>query len=97
MEATVKLTVKLPERLRRRAKAVAAIRGETVSAVVREALEEYVADIAQGDDLAGVSEVDGTIEADPILDMIAQFDSGQGDLAQHHDRYLADANREEDS
>jgi len=34
-----KLTVKLPELLRRQAKAVAALRGETVSDVVHEALE----------------------------------------------------------
>jgi len=38
----VKLTVKLPEDLRRQARAVAALRGETVSEVVREALAEYV-------------------------------------------------------
>jgi len=39
-----KLTVNLPEALRRRARAVAALRGETVSDVVRTALEAYIAE-----------------------------------------------------
>ena len=37
-----KLTVALPEDLRRRARAVAALRGEAISDVVRSALERYV-------------------------------------------------------
>lgn len=49
MEA--KLTVKLPEDLRRRAKALAALRGETVSQVVREALLRYVGTGETPDDL----------------------------------------------
>lgn len=93
MDATVKLTVKLPEKLRRRAKAAAAMRGETVSAVVREALEEYVADVTQGTDIAATSEADATAEADPLLEIIAQFDSGRGDLATRHDEYLVTAER----
>jgi len=39
-----RLTVNLPESLRRKAKAAAALRGETVSGVIREALAEYVAE-----------------------------------------------------
>ena len=39
-----KLTVNLPEDLRRRAHAKAALRGETVSDVVRAALQAYVED-----------------------------------------------------
>lgn len=39
----VKLVIKLPESLRRRAKARAAMEGTTVSDVVRERLEEYAA------------------------------------------------------
>ena len=39
-----RLTVNLPESLRRKAKAAAALRGETVSGVVQEALAEYVAE-----------------------------------------------------
>lgn len=37
-----KLTVKLPEPLRKQAQAIAKLRGETVSEVVRAALNEYV-------------------------------------------------------
>jgi predicted DNA-binding protein len=39
---TVKLTVNVPEELRRRAHAAAALRGENLSEVVREALAAYV-------------------------------------------------------
>ncbi len=39
---TAKLTINLPEELRRQAKAIAALRGETVSEVIRSALEEYI-------------------------------------------------------
>ncbi len=38
----VKLTISLPEDLRRRARAVAALRGEGLSEVVRAALERYI-------------------------------------------------------
>lgn len=41
---TAKLTINLPEELRRQAKAIAALRGDTVSEVIRSALEEYIAD-----------------------------------------------------
>ena len=37
-----KLTIKLPDALRRQARAIAMMRGETVSAVVRAALQHYV-------------------------------------------------------
>lgn len=37
-----KLTIKLPAELRRRAKAVAALRDETLSDVIRAALQEYI-------------------------------------------------------
>jgi Arc/MetJ-type ribon-helix-helix transcriptional regulator len=39
---TVSLIVKVPEVLRRQAQAVAKLRGETVSEVVRAALREYI-------------------------------------------------------
>jgi hypothetical protein len=42
-----RLTIKLPEALRRQAKAVAALRGETVSEVVRAALEECIAEAVE--------------------------------------------------
>ena len=41
---TAKLTINLPEELRRQAKAIAALRGDTVSEVIRSALEEYIAE-----------------------------------------------------
>jgi predicted DNA-binding protein len=40
---TVNLVVKVPVTLRKRARAVAVLRGETVSDVVRKALAEYIA------------------------------------------------------
>lgn len=40
--ATTKLTVVVPEELHRQARAVAALKGENISHVVREALAEYV-------------------------------------------------------
>ena len=39
---TVSLIVKVPETLRRQAQAVAKLRGETVSEVVRAALKDYI-------------------------------------------------------
>ena len=95
MDTTVKLTVKLPEGLRRRAKAAAAIRGETVSAVVREALEDYISEVLEGNGVAQPTEPGEPAETDPMLEIIGQFDSGRGDLAEHHDEYLVDLAREE--
>lgn len=40
---TVNLVVKVPAALRRRARAVAVLRGETISEVVRQALADYIA------------------------------------------------------
>ena len=57
-----KLTIKLPEELRRRTKAVAALRGETVSDVVREALQDYIADaIEEADDVHAIREIEQRI------------------------------------
>jgi hypothetical protein len=47
MATTAKLTILIPEDLRRKAKAAAALRGITVSDIVREALERFVAAEAQ--------------------------------------------------
>ena len=41
-----KLTINLPEDLRRQAKSIAALRGETVSEVIRLALQKYVIETA---------------------------------------------------
>ena len=57
-----KMTIKLPEALRRRAKAVAALRGETVSEVMRAALAEYVAEaMEEADDVRAVAEIEARI------------------------------------
>jgi predicted DNA-binding protein len=57
-----KLTIKLPEELRRRAKAVAALRGETVSDVVREALQDYIADaMEEAEDVRAIREIEARI------------------------------------
>ena len=60
----VKMTIKLPEALRRRAKAVAALRGETVSEVMRAALAEYVAEVMEeADDVRAVADIEARIAA----------------------------------
>jgi len=59
-----KMTIKLPEALRRRAKAVAALRGETVSEVMRAALAEYVAEVMEeADDVRAVTDIEARIAA----------------------------------
>ena len=62
MEA--KLTINLPDLLRRRAKAVAALRGETVSDVIREALEAYVSEaFEEAEDIRAVDEIEARLAA----------------------------------
>jgi Arc/MetJ-type ribon-helix-helix transcriptional regulator len=59
-----KITVKLPEPLRRRAKAVAALRGETISDVVRDALEAYIVEaMEEADDVRAADEVEAGLTA----------------------------------
>jgi predicted DNA-binding protein len=59
-----KLTIKLPEDLRRRAKAVAALRGETVSALVRAALEGFITEaLEEEEDLRAVQAIEERIAA----------------------------------
>ena len=59
-----KITVKLPDPLRRRAKAVAALRGETVSDVVRDALEAYIAEsMEEAEDIRAADEVEARLVA----------------------------------
>lgn len=59
-----KITVKLPDTLRRRAKAVAALRGETVSDVVRDALEAYIAEsMEEAEDVRAADEVEARLLA----------------------------------
>jgi predicted DNA-binding protein len=61
--ATVMLTIKLPEELRRRTKAVAALRGETISDIVREALQNYTAEaMEEADDVSAIHEIEARIQ-----------------------------------
>jgi predicted transcriptional regulator len=71
---TVSLMVKLPESLRRQAQAVARLRGETVSAVVRAALQQYVADARE--DARDLRELDA---------LVARVDAGLEPLREHDD------------
>jgi predicted DNA-binding protein len=50
-----RLTIKLPDDLRRRAKAIATLRGESISDIVRTALEEYLTEsIEDAEDVRAV-------------------------------------------
>jgi len=71
---TTKLTIVIPDVLRRQAKSTASLRGETVSDVVRQALESYVtqggkapAPIEDPDDL----QADFWPEEEDVDDLIA--------------------------
>lgn len=60
----VKLVIKLPDTLRRRAKARAAMEGTTLSEVVRQRLEEFAAGwdaIEEADDARVVREIEAQI------------------------------------
>ncbi len=61
---TVNLVVKVPEVLRRRARAMAVLRGETISDVVRTALADYIA--------RAESASDDVLFADRVLARIAE-------------------------
>jgi len=66
-----KLTIKLPEELRRRAKAVAALRGETVSDVIREALQNYIVEaFEEADDVRTIHDLESRIAygKEPVSD-----------------------------
>lgn len=59
-----KITVNLPDLRRRRASALAALRGETVSDIVREALEAYIAEsVEEAEDIRAVDEVEARLAA----------------------------------
>lgn len=61
---TVNLVVKVPEVLRRRARAMAVLRGETISDVVRTALADYIT--------RAESASDDVLFADRVLARIAE-------------------------
>jgi predicted transcriptional regulator len=68
----VKLTVSVPDELRRRAHAVAALRGETLSEVIREALTDYVTDAIE--DARDARELDALEQ---------KLDAGEAPLYEH--------------
>jgi hypothetical protein len=60
---------------------VAERRGESMAALVREGVDMLLDELPPGED--------------PLMDIIGLFDSGQGDLAEKHDEYLAKMIKEE--
>jgi hypothetical protein len=62
-------------------RAVAEHRGESMAALVREGVDKLLNDLPP--------------DEDPLLEVIGLYDSGQGDLAEKHDEYLAETVREE--
>jgi hypothetical protein len=79
-----KLTITIPKDLQQKAKAAAAIRGQTLSDVVRSALVEYVKETKQDG-------YDGklALESDPLLSL--RFTGGPGDVAERVSEILRDA------
>ena len=70
MSETVTLMVRIPQPLRTQAQAVAKLRGETVSEVVRAALKDYVAEsLEDAHDLREVMALNARIDAgqEPIF------------------------------
>jgi hypothetical protein len=68
---TVSLIVKVPEALRRQAQAVAKLRGETVSEVVRTALRDYIQEaLEDARDLREAQALEARIDAglEPLYD-----------------------------
>ncbi len=85
----VQLTIKLPEQLRRQARAIAAMRGETVSDVLRSALETYV---AENQDAALRQAMEGheLREDDALYRLTAIAEDGPADLSTNKHAYAAD-------
>ncbi len=77
-----KLTIKLPEELRRRTKAVAALRGETVSDVIREALLNYISEaMEEAEDVRAIREIESRIAygTETVSDW-SEFEAGLDEL-----------------
>jgi predicted DNA-binding protein len=72
-----KLTVLVPEDLHQRAKAAAALRGDNLSEIVRDALKEY---IEESEDIAFVDEIEKRLDEGeetlhPIEEVWARLDA----------------------
>jgi alkanesulfonate monooxygenase SsuD/methylene tetrahydromethanopterin reductase-like flavin-dependent oxidoreductase (luciferase family) len=79
-----KITVLVTEALRRRAKAAAALQGETLSQVVRSKLEEYVEETEHLK-----RDAKQALRTDPLLSL--RFSGGPGDVAERVEEILAAA------
>jgi hypothetical protein len=84
MMTETKITVLVSETLRRRAKAAAALRGETLSDVIRAKLEQYVEETEGGE-----KDLQELLHTDPLLSL--RFSGGPGDVAERAEEILADA------
>jgi predicted DNA-binding protein len=74
----IRTQIQLTEEQARRLKAIAAARGVSVSALIREAVEKAVA------------VDDGPARRQRALAAVGRFRSGRSDVSAEHDRYLAD-------
>jgi len=79
-----KLTVIITKDLQQQAKAAAALRGETLSDVVRTALVEYVEETKQHN-----YDSKTALESDPLLSL--RFRGGPGDVAERVSEILLEA------
>ncbi len=71
MATTVNVVVRVPEKLRKQARAIAVLRGEHLSDVVRTALEEYIEDALEDmKDNRELDELERRIDAglEPLYD-----------------------------
>ena len=84
-----KLTVDLPADLRRRAHVKAALRGETVSDVVRAALQAYVED-EPGPAVQRLMEGHELREGDVLLDLLGSAEGGPRDLSSNKHAYAVE-------
>ncbi len=78
-----KITVLISEELHRQAKAAVARRGETLSDVVRTALEEYIAETERIE-----RDPRRALQEDPLLSL--RFHGGPSDVAERAEEILAD-------
>ncbi len=85
-----KLTINVPADLRRRAHAVAALRGETVSEVIREALEKYVTATVAGD-ARQIGSDESAWEDDAIFRIVGIGTGGPADLSSDKYAYFGEA------
>lgn len=74
----IRTQIQLTEEQARRLKKIAAARGVSVSALIREAVEKAVA------------VDDGPARRQRALAAVGRFRSGRRDVSAEHDRYLAD-------